>query len=307
MALRITPTKATLGALVHGIDLARLDDETFATIEAAWHDFGILIFPEQNLSEAAHVAFSRRFGTLERNVTANDVGDNPEVVVLSNVMDGGGLWAPDSDHGLFLKGNCYWHTDSSFKRVPAKGSILAARIVPNVGGETEYADMRAAYDALAPGMHEFLRGKAAVHSYAYSQGLIGGMGALSQDEWDAVPPVEHPLIRAHPATGRRSLYIGRHASHIAGEDVEESRGLPVRPVGRRASTNTVGVPVTCCVLHRGYAPAWSAAAANESATKQPGLRSARMGVDGSRCGEVMGSSAFREDTECGRLAARTAG
>ena len=262
MALRITPTKATLGALVHGIDLARLDDETFATIEAAWHDFGILIFPEQNLSEAAHVAFSRRFGTLERNVTANDVGDNPEVVVLSNVMDGGGLWAPDSDHGLFLKGNCYWHTDSSFKRVPAKGSILAARIVPNVGGETEYADMRAAYDALAPGMHEFLRGKAAVHSYAYSQGLIGGMGALSQDEWDAVPPVEHPLIRAHPATGRRSLYIGRHASHIAGEDVEEGRGLlrrlceqacrPPRVYKHRWRAGDMVMWDNRCVLHRGY-------------------------------------------------------
>ena len=262
MALRTTPTDATLGAFVHGIDLGVLDDETFATIEAAWHEFGILIFPGQNISEEAHVAFSRRFGALERNVTANDIGNNPEVVVLSNVKDDGSLWAPDSDHGLFLKGNCYWHTDSSFKQVPAMGSILAARIVSSEGGETEYADMRAAYNALDAEMQDFLQDKTAVHSYAYSQGLVGGIGALSQEEWDAVPPVEHPVIRTHPATGRRSLYIGRHASHIIGEDLEESRSLlrrlceeacqPPRTYKHRWRAGDMIMWDNRCVLHRGH-------------------------------------------------------
>ena len=148
MALSITPTASTLGAFVTGIDLRELDDETFARIEQAWHKHAVLIFSQQHLDDAAHVDFSRRFGALERNVTANNVGGNPETIVLSNVKDDGSVWKPDSDHALFLKGNAYWHTDSSFKRVPAKGSILRAEQVPSSGGETEYADMRAAYDEL---------------------------------------------------------------------------------------------------------------------------------------------------------------
>ena len=137
----------------------------------------------------------------------------------------GTLWGADSDTGRLLKGNNYWHTDSSYKRVPAKASLLAAKIVPETGGETAFADMRSAFDALDPAMQDWLADKIAVHSYAFSQGKVGGMGGITQDEWDALPPVEQPMIRTHPATGRRNLYIGRHASHIVGEDPDESRSL----------------------------------------------------------------------------------
>ena len=262
MTLTITPTENTLGAVVTGLDLAEIDDETFARIEQAWHRHAVLAFPEQNLCDETHIAFSRHFGSLERNVTANNIGDNPEAIVLSNVKEDGSLWKPESSHGLFLKGNSYWHTDSSFKRVPAMASLLRACQVPSEGGETEFADMRAAYDELDGELRDRLDDKIAVHSYGYSQAQVGGMKALSEDEWNAVPPVEHPVIRTHPATARKNLYIGRHASHIKGEDVEESRSLLIslcedacrapRTYKHSWRPGDLVIWDNRCVLHRGH-------------------------------------------------------
>ena len=261
MTLEIRSTDATLGAVVRGVRLSSLDDGIFPDIERAWHDFAVLIFPDQHLSEAEQVAFSRRFGPLERSFTANNVGADPDIIVLSNVKEDGGLWPDESAHGLFLKGNNYWHTDSSYKRLPAKGSALAARIVPQTGGETAFADMRAAYDALDSEMRTYLSDKIAVHSYAYSQGKVGGTKALSQAEWDALPPVRHPVVRRHPETGRPCLYIGRHASHLVGEDENESRRLlerlcaeacrPPRIYTHRWRVGDLVLWDNRCVLHRG--------------------------------------------------------
>ena len=221
----IIPEEASLGSRVTGIDLSKaLDDTTFSEIENAWYERGVLVFPEQNLTDDQQVNFSRRFGELERLITA-DIAGNPEIGLLSNVKADGSLWTHKSEHGLFLEGNRGWHTDSSFKRVPAKASLLSARRVPDSGGGTEFADMRAAYDALDADMQIWLEGKVAVHNYIYSQGLVGGLSVLSEDEQDALPPVEHAIVQTHPKTGRKSLYIGRHASHILGEDEMESRAL----------------------------------------------------------------------------------
>ena len=225
MTLDITPTDATLGAVVNGVRLDALDDGTFAAIEDAWHAHAVLVFPGQHLSEEAQVAFSERFGPLERIVIKIHAQNHPAIIHLSNVKKDGTLWPADSETGLLLEGNNFWHTDSSFKRIPAKGSALTARIVSETGGETAFADMRAAYDALDAAMQDWLADKIAVHSYDYSQGRVGGLTGLSEDEWEVLPPVEHPVIRTHPATGRRNLYIGRHASHIVGEDEQESRRL----------------------------------------------------------------------------------
>ncbi len=261
MGIEIVPADATLGAVVRGVDLADLDDATFAAIERAWDEHAVLAFPDQNLTEAGQAAFSRGLGPLERSLTANNVGADPEIIVLSNMRDDGTLWPAESAHGLFLQGNNYWHTDSSYKRVPSKGSALAARVVPETGGETAFADMRAACDALDPEMRTYLEGKSAVHSYAYSQGRVGGTETLSEDEWDALPPVEHPIVRRHPNTGRPCLYIGRHASHIAGEDEAESRALlerlcedacrPPRVFVHRWRVGDLVLWDNRCVLHRG--------------------------------------------------------
>ena len=261
MTPEITPADATLGAVVSNVRLNALDDEAFAAIEDAWHNHAVLIFPGQHLSEEEQVDFSRRFGPLERSLTKTHTQGDPAIIHLSNVKKDGTLWGADSDTGRLLKGNNYWHTDSSYKRIPAKASLLTAKIVPKTGGETAFADMRAAYDALDQAMRDWLSGKIAVHSYAYSQGKVGGMGGITQDEWDDLPPVEQPVIRIHPATGRRNLYIGRHASHIVGEDHDESRKLleelcveacqPPRIHIHKWQVGDLVIWDNRCVLHRG--------------------------------------------------------
>jgi len=259
--MEISLFDATLGATITGIDLSRdLDDATFEAIEAAWYDRGVLIFPDQNLDDEQQIAFSRRFGELERLITT-DIGGIPEIALLSNLKSDGSLWPHKSDMGMFLEGNRGWHTDSSFKPLPAMASLLSGRRVPDTGGGTEFADMRAAYDALNLATQDWLEDKFGVHSYIYSQGLIGGLAVLTEEEQDALPPVEHPLIRIHPKTGRKNLYMGRHASHILGEDVEESRALlqklcdeacqPPRVFTHIWRQGDIVIWDNRCVLHRG--------------------------------------------------------
>ena len=260
-SVRVEPMDATLGATVRGIDLREpLNDETFHEVRAAWFEHAVLVFPGQQLDEESHQAFSLRFGRLERMFNVR--GEGIEVFAhLSNVREDGTLIEPDGSHALFLKGNSYWHTDSSFKPVPAKASLLSAGQVPSKGGETEFADMRAAWDRLDPEMQARLERKVAVHSYHYSQGKVGGLNVLSDADLDNLPPVEHPVVRTHPETGRKNLYIGRHASHIVGEEVETSRELlealcdeacrPPRVISHRWAAGDLVIWDNRCVLHRG--------------------------------------------------------
>ena len=259
--MEIEPGEGTLGAVVRGARLGALADDAWCGIEDAFHRFAVLVFPEVHLSEAEHIAFSRRFGTLERTLSKRD--ERAEVSLLSNVDAGGTVAKPDDKLGLFLKGNRFWHTDSSFKKVGAKASLLRAVEVPASGGDTEWADMRAAWDALDAATQRRLEGLTAVHSYAWSQGQqIGGATILTQREWDALPPVTHPVVRVHPATGRKSLYVGRHASHVVGMDVEEGRALlreltanacqPPRIFRHRWRAGDLAVWDNRCVLHRGH-------------------------------------------------------
>ena len=220
----------------------------------------MLIFPSANLTEAQHIAFSRRFGPLERTLSRR--ATRPEISLLSNVGKDGEVAKPNDPLGLFLKGNRYWHTDSSFKKVGAKVSLLRAVVVPDSGGDTEWADMRAAWDVLDADTQRQLDGRQAVHSYAWSQGRIGGIGVLSKAERDALPPVAHPLVRTHPVTGRKSLYVGRHASHILGMAAESGRALlqrltedacqPPRIVRHRWRAGDIAAWDNRCVLHRGH-------------------------------------------------------
>ena len=260
-SVRVEPLDATLGATVHGVDLkAPLGNGAFEDIHAAWLEHAVLVFPGQFLDDGSHTAFSERFGALERMFDMRGRGSRV-FAILSNVRKDGSLIEPDGSDALFLKGNSYWHTDSSFKRVPAKASLLCAKQVPDAGGETEFADMRAAWDRLDPGTKSRLEGKVAVHSFRYSQGKVGGLDTMSESDLDDLPPVEHPVVRTHPETGRKSLYIGRHASHIAGEDVAESRELletlceeacrPPRVFTHRWTAGDLVMWDNRCVLHRG--------------------------------------------------------
>lgn len=258
--LTIAPSTATLGATVTGVGLNALSDREWRAIEDAFHEHAVLVFPRANLTEDEHIAFSRRFGPLERTLSKRT--ERQEISLLSNVGADGGVAKPDDKLGLFLKGNRYWHTDSSFKKVGAKVSLLRALEVPATGGDTEWADMRAAWDTLDPATQARLDGLTAVHSYAYSQGQVGGTTLLTRREWVDLPPVEHPVVRTHPATGRRSLYVGRHASHIVGMDEAEGRALlrqltddacqPPRIFRHRWHDGDIAAWDNRCVLHRGH-------------------------------------------------------
>jgi len=181
---------------------------------------------------------------------------------MSNVDKDGKVVDANALQARFQRGNQQWHSDSSYKRVGAKASILAAHVVPDQGGETEWADLRAAWDALDGPMQEWLSDKSAVHSYRFSHAWHGGLELLNEAELDHLPPVVHPLMRIHPATGRPNLFVGRHASHIVGEDQEESRrllrrltseaGQPPRTWKHRWQPGDIVIWDNRCVLHRGH-------------------------------------------------------
>ena len=250
---------ATLGASVEGIDLRSLGDDTFNVIEAAWHEYAVLLFPGQHLNNREHLDFSRRFGRLERGLKRSDT---PSADPISNVKPDGTIASPSSLQVRFNIGNGGWHTDSSYKRVGAKASLLAAHRVPATGGETEWADMRAGYDELSNDTKAWLEDKVAVHSYRYSHAWHGGLELLSAEELEDLPPVEHPVVRTHPATGRKNLFVGRHASHIIGQSEAESRKLlrdltedaaqPPRTWKHRWQPGDLVIWDNRCVLHRGH-------------------------------------------------------
>ncbi len=258
--MEIRPSAATLGAVVTDVRLNRLTDVEWSAIEDAFHQHAVLVFPGANLTEAEHIAFSERFGTLERTLSQRT--DRQEISLLSNVAKDGAVAKADEPLGLFLKGNRYWHTDSSFKKVGAKVSLLRAVAVPDTGGDTEWADMRAAWDDLDAPTKERLQGLRAVHSYAWSQGKVGGVRLLKKKELAALPPVEHPLVRTHPATGRKNLYIGRHVRSILGMDDEATQVLLAELTERACraprifrhtwAAGDIAAWDNRCVLHRGH-------------------------------------------------------
>jgi len=146
------------------------------------------------------------------------------VTILSNLDEAGDVIPPEDRRMVFNTGNQMWHTDSSFKEVPATGSLLSGRQVPPEGGETEFASMRAGYDALPDERKEALEGLVCVHDFAYSRGLIDP-NLLQERDKQEVPPVRQALVRANPATGRRNLFVGAHASYVLEMELDEGRAL----------------------------------------------------------------------------------
>jgi len=214
-AFDIEPLDATFGAVVTGVKLAALDDATWRDLHAAWLQYALLIFPGQHLSRDEQIAFAKRFGPLEF-----------ELAPLSNVKADGSLIAEDSDVAKVLKGNMGWHCDSTYMPLQAKGAVFSAVVVPNSGGRTGWADMRAAYDALDDDLRAKVEGLAAYHSLRYSQAKIGHLPRPGSDYsgygfHDGPVPLR-PLVKVHPETGRKSLVIGRHAHNIPGMDAAES-------------------------------------------------------------------------------------
>ena len=226
MEFETRPLTPTIGTEIRGLDLSKpLSDETVEEVRQVWLSYVIAVFPEQEVDDDQHIAFSRRFGELELiNMSALQMDGRPEIYQATNLDRHGNIMV-DGDPILAInRGNQKWHSDSSFKRVPATASILRAYIVPEEGGETEFANMAAAYDALDDATKERCDGLIVVHDFYWSRRDINEK-TFSQAERDAIPPVRHPLIRVHPETGRKAIYAGSHAREIEGMDLEESREL----------------------------------------------------------------------------------
>jgi alpha-ketoglutarate-dependent 2,4-dichlorophenoxyacetate dioxygenase len=263
MTIDVTPVHPRFGARVTGVDLARpLDDVTFKAIFETFNEYSVLVFPGQGLTDEQQIAFSRRFGPLEETIKgiAHNSKVAPEIAFLANIDPDGNLIDPTDKRMVYHSANQMWHTDSSFKRVPALASALSGREVPPEGGETEFASMRVAYERLPKDLQAWLEGQVAIHSFAYSRGLIAS-GLLRPEDEAQVPPVEQVMIRTNPVNGRKSIYVASHASHIIGMPVEKGRALirelielTTEPENVYRHVWTVGDLVMWdnrCVLHRG--------------------------------------------------------
>lgn len=222
--LEVRPVHPMVGAEIRGLDLALpLDDATFAAIRRAFDRYSLLIFPGQPVDDEQQIAFSRRFGTLEITKVGS-AGAGTPLAHISN-LDAQGRRVPlGHKQVLSLKANALWHTDSSFKRVPALASALSGRIVPGNGGDTEFLSTRAVWKALPEATKAKLDGLIAWHSYFNSRRQIDPQ-MMDAAEHAAVPPVRQRLVRLHPESGEKALFIASHASHIDGWPEAAGRAL----------------------------------------------------------------------------------
>ena len=230
MAVTIGPITESFAAEIGDLDLnERLGDEDFAAVEAAFDSYSVLVFCAQNaLTEQAQIDFSARFGPLETTISAlrkdARLRLRPEFADVSNLDEQNELQHAKSRRRAYNVGNQLWHTDSSFKRLPAKASLLFARTVAPVGGHTEFADLRAAYDALPHAMKARLEGLVAEHSIMTSRAKTGYF-EFDTEEYRGLPPVPQVLVRTHAGSKRRTLYLASHAGRIYGMEDDEAQAL----------------------------------------------------------------------------------
>lgn len=229
MAPQIRQLHPHFAGEVTGIDLREPTDRiVIDEIATALDRHAVLVFREQMLDDEHQIAFSRLFGPLETPIgkIRKDRKQRlrKELADISNLDENNNIRAASDRWRMMLLANELWHTDSSFKRIPAKISLLSAREIPPDGGETEFADLRAAYEALDEITKERIAPLFAEHSIFHSRSLVG-YTEFSDEERTALPPVCQPLVRFHFGSERRTLYLGSHASHIIGWPTEQGRAL----------------------------------------------------------------------------------
>jgi alpha-ketoglutarate-dependent 2,4-dichlorophenoxyacetate dioxygenase len=230
MALSVRQVGPCFVGEVTGVDLRKpLTRQEAAEIEAAIDHYAVLVFHDQDITDDQQMAFALNFGERENprggNITKKadhrlDSGLND----VSNLGKDGKPLARDSRTHLFNLGNCLWHSDSSFRPIPAKFSLLSARVVNPKGGNTEFADMRAGYDALDDETKAEIESLICEHSLMYSRGSLGFLD-YSDEEKEMFKPVRQRLVRTHPGHGRKSLYLSSHAGAIIGMSMPEARLL----------------------------------------------------------------------------------
>jgi taurine dioxygenase len=222
MSIEIIPTGAALGAEISGVDLAQtIDDRTFAVIERAYDEHGVIFFRDQHFMPAQQVAFTRRFGEIEFNIFGErwSVPGSPEIVVVSNVTEDG------RPIGVRRAGE-NWHSDMCYAARPPRGTMLYALEIPDLYGltlgDTEFASAAAAWDALPTSIRNRIEGRYAVFDFSGRKRAF----PLAQAEIDRYPPVRHPIVRTHPYTGRKCLYVMRDdCVGIDGVETEEAEAM----------------------------------------------------------------------------------
>ena len=227
--LRIMPVHPTVGGRVLGFDTrGPISDHQRNAIDAAMDRFAVLVFPGQRLDDEQQFAFGCRFGPIEEAGSGvKEKGNrlaNKQINDISNLGVDGKLLAADDRNRMYSLGNLLWHSDSSFKAVPAKYSMLHARVIPPEGGETEFADMRAAWDALPAKMQHKVKDLICDHSIVFSRTRLG-FEAFSPEELKRARPVPQRLVRRHEATGRLSLFLSAHIGCIHGWQTPEALAL----------------------------------------------------------------------------------
>lgn len=216
---------APLGAEILGLDLNRpLAQRDFQRIHKAHLDHHLLVFRDQRITPQQQVDFSRRFGPLQIHVLRNfQLPSNPEVLIISNIIeDGQPIGLGDAGH--------FWHSDLSYKETPSLGSLLHAQELPDEGGDTLFANMHLAYDTLPAALRNAVQGARAEHSYLAQYEELRRRSpfrpALTPAQIDEVKPVVHPVVRTHPETGRKALFVSEHfTTRIVGLPEDESRAL----------------------------------------------------------------------------------
>ncbi|MCA8928016.1 MAG: TauD/TfdA family dioxygenase [Alphaproteobacteria bacterium] len=229
MAITVSPVHDDFVAEIYDVDLADPAPGQIDEIKAAFWRYAVLVFPGQTLSQDQHVAFAGEFGPMDHTVIKKAVSDQKlrireDIADVSNLSADNRILEESNRLRRLQLGNRLWHTDSSFKYVPALASLLYAREIPPVGGQTAFADLRAAYDALDDAKRTRLSGLVAEHSLVYSRERLGYTD-WQEGERQAVDAVPQAMVRTVPETGRKNLFVASHAGHIVGMDDAEAKPL----------------------------------------------------------------------------------
>ncbi len=218
----VRPLTPLLGAEISGVDFAgAIDERVFRAIHRAFLDYQVLVFPPQALPPARQVEIARQFGSVQVHVMNQYHADGfPELYRLSN-LDADGK--PNGSHPD--RGTLAWHTDGSWQCVTGHATLIYGEVMPSSGGETHFCDMYGAYARLSDAWKARIAPLRAVHSLDFSRNRRHGESPMTDEQRRATPPVDHPVVRTHPETGRKCLYLGDHAEYIVGMDYEEGREL----------------------------------------------------------------------------------
>ena len=236
----IRPLSSALGAEIVGVDLGRgVDGEQFNAIYRAFLRYQVLLFRDQDLPPGRQVEFARRFGEVQIHVMNQyHVDGYPELYRLSNLDENG------NPNGRYPdKGTLVWHTDGSWRRVTGQATILYAEVVTNEGGETHFCDMYGAYERLSAEWKTRIANLRAVHNLDFSRSRRHAEDPMTDAQRAEVPPVDHPIVRTHPETKRKCLFLGDHAEYVQGMDYGSGRALI-------DELNDLAIHTDLCYAHR---------------------------------------------------------